>query len=255
MEKQSTGNSPLAKLRPIETKRASEAIYDQIKDLIISGQLAPGDRLPSERNMVEMLQRSRPTIREALRMLERSGFIRTMPGTNGAIVQHPSTDGMEQSLEVMLHTSNVSLSCLAEYRKYNDTAVARWAAQRRTAEDIQALRQLLDETSHQIEQGLHSGFAKTDFKFHSQLAVAAQNQMSLIITRVMSKMVEPILLHAIERQTDAENAAMFRKIVGMHTKIYEAVSLGDADAAEQAMAHHIQVFEEDLTPLQDAPPL
>ena len=59
--------------RPVETKRASEAIFDQIKDLIMRGKLRPGDRLPSERSMIEMFQRSRPTIREALRMLERAG--------------------------------------------------------------------------------------------------------------------------------------------------------------------------------------
>ena len=48
---------------PVETKRASEAIYEQIKERIISGDLKPGDRLPSERNMMELFRRSRPTIR------------------------------------------------------------------------------------------------------------------------------------------------------------------------------------------------
>ena len=115
-------------LRPVQTQRASEAIYEQIKDLIISGQFKPGDRLPSERALIEMLQRSRPTIREALRMLEREGFIRTVPGTNGAIVQELSTDGVTQSLEVMLQTSRVTLDELSEYRAHNDVAVARPSA-------------------------------------------------------------------------------------------------------------------------------
>ena len=70
-------NSSEEIFHPIKTVRASEAIYEQIKDRIISGELKPGDRLPSERNMMELFQRSRPTIREALRMLERSGYIRT----------------------------------------------------------------------------------------------------------------------------------------------------------------------------------
>ena len=104
-----------ALLRPVETQRASEAIYEQIKGLIISGQFKPGDRLPSERNMMEMLQRSRPTIREALRLLERAGFIRIVPGTNGAIVQELGTDGVEQSLELVLQTSKVTLEELVEY--------------------------------------------------------------------------------------------------------------------------------------------
>ena len=71
-------------LAPVETKRASEVIFEQIREMILSGQLKPGDRLPSEKSLMEMLKRSRPTVREALRMLEHAGFIRTIPGSNGA---------------------------------------------------------------------------------------------------------------------------------------------------------------------------
>lgn len=95
-------NGPV--LRPVQTQRASEAIYEQIKGLIVSGEFKPGDRLPSERSLIDTLQRSRPTIREALRMLEREGFIRTVPGTNGAIVQELSTDGITQSMEEHIET-------------------------------------------------------------------------------------------------------------------------------------------------------
>ena len=91
-------NSSEEIFHPIKTVRASEAIYEQIKDRIISGELKPGDRLPSERNMMELFQRSRPTIREALRMLERSGYIRTIPGSNGALVTLPTGRNMIESI-------------------------------------------------------------------------------------------------------------------------------------------------------------
>lgn len=240
------GEDTLSLLRPVETKRASEAIYEQIKGLIVSGQFKPGDRLPSERSLMETLQRSRPTIREALRMLEQTGFIRTVPGANGAIVQELGTDNVEQSLEIMLQTSKVTLEELAEYRKENEGVVARWAAQRHTQADIDALKQSLDMASRLIEEGDFLAFVRLDSSFHQLLAKAGKNPVSYIITRVMSRMVEPILLQPAQNRSDQENRDMCLRVLSMHRKIYEAVRLGDADAAEEAMAYHIGHFGSDL---------
>lgn len=238
--------SPLSMLRPVETQRASEAIYEQIKELIISGQLNPGDRLPSERNMMDMLQRSRPTIREALRMLERSGFIRTVPGTNGAIVQELGTSGVEQSLEAMLQTSRVSLEELAEYRGQNDTMMARWAAQRHTESDIAALKQDLDEAERLIAHGEFAAFVRRDSSFHGLLAKAGKNQVAYILAMVMSNLSEPLMSRTVQRQSEGENRDMCGRVLSMHRKIYEAVRLGDANAAAEAMAYHIHAFSTDL---------
>lgn len=76
--------------QPVKTRRASEEIYLQLREFILSGQLKPGDRLPSERAMMAQLNRSRPTIREALRMLEQGGYIASTHGAPGAVVQEPS---------------------------------------------------------------------------------------------------------------------------------------------------------------------
>lgn len=79
MQKKADSSQAAQLLRPVETQRASAAIYEQVKGLILDGQLKPGDRLPSERALMDLMGRSRPTIREALRMLERDGFIHTVP--------------------------------------------------------------------------------------------------------------------------------------------------------------------------------
>ena len=241
-----TANEALSMLRPVETQRASEAIYEQIKGLIVGGQLQPGDRLPSERNMMDMLQRSRPTIREALRMLERAGFIRTVPGTNGAIVQALNTSGVEQSLEAMLQTSRVTLEELAEYRGQNDTAVARWAAVRHTEADLAEINQVLEEADRLEKAEDFEAFVRLDASFHGLLAKAGKNEVAYILTQVMGNLTRPLILNAIGRQSVAENRDMCRRILSMHRDIYEAVALGDADRAAAAMAYHIQVFSADL---------
>ena len=78
-------------LQPVQTKRASEEIYEQIRQLILDGEIQPGERLPSERSMMEMMHRSRPTIREAMRMLEREGYIQTVAG-RGSFVGRRSAE-------------------------------------------------------------------------------------------------------------------------------------------------------------------
>lgn len=233
-------------LRPVQTKRASEAIYEQIKELIISGQFKPGDRLPSERALIDMLQRSRPTIREALRMLERAGFIRIMPGTNGAIVQELTSDGVTQSMEVMLQTSKVTLDELSEYRTHNDVAVARWAAQRAAETDIAALQKTLEQCKELIEAGELSDFVAQDAVFHGQLALAGKNQVSYILTQVLSRLVEPLMLKALERQSAEDGRAMCQRIISMHQTILDAVSAGDSERAAKAMEEHIENFGGDL---------
>ena len=90
-------------------KRASDDIYEQLRALITSGALKPGDRLPSERAMMAELQRSRPTIREALKRLEQGGYVTSTQGASGAVVQELSLHAAEEPLKDMIQLSQVSL--------------------------------------------------------------------------------------------------------------------------------------------------
>lgn len=232
-------------LKPIHTQRASEAIYDQIKDMILSGQLKPGDRLPSERNMMDMLQRSRPTIREALRMLERSGFIRTIPGSNGAIIQEPNTKGVEQSLEAMLQASQITLEKLSEYRSLNDVAIAGWAAARRTDEDLEVLDSMLEHAAATVEN--YEQFILIDPVFHGLLAKASKNEVAYIMTQVFSKLIVNMLRARMEPMNTEERVEMCKGIVKMHRDVVDAIHAKDVKAAEDAMRYHVHAFLLDLS--------
>ena len=133
--------------QPVKTRRASEEIYLQLREFILSGQLKPGDRLPSERAMMAQLNRSRPTIREALRMLEQGGYIASTHGAPGAVVQEPSLHGVEDPLAEMIQLNQISLQELGEYRLNNDSTIAMWAAQRRSA--AEALQQPCHRRPHE----------------------------------------------------------------------------------------------------------
>ena len=94
---------------PTTGKRAAEEIYDILRERILSGALTPGDRLPSERALMVELQRSRPTIREALRRLEQGGYITTAQGTSGAVVCQPSLQAAEEPLQDIIRLGGVTL--------------------------------------------------------------------------------------------------------------------------------------------------
>ena len=169
---------------PAETQLACEVIYEQIKEKILSGELKPGDKLPSERAMMELLHRSRPSVREALRMLERGGFIRIVPGSRGALILEPNTDGVEQSLSNLMRSKMISIKEMSDYRRVNDVMVSEWAAKRRTDEDIAAITQLVKK-SEQV-MGDYRSFIALDPEFHYLIALAAKNEVACIMTQVLS---------------------------------------------------------------------
>ncbi len=245
MPKKADNNQAAQLLRPVETQRASAAIYEQIKGLILQGQLKPGDRLPSERSLIELMGRSRPTVREALRMLERDGFIHTVPGGSGAVVQQPSADLVVQSLDAMLQVGRVTLMELGEFRMHNDVAVARWAAQRRTQSDIDALRDILDRMEQCIQAKDWEGVLALDPEFHYQLACAGKNTVAAIMSRVLSQLSNPISVKHILEQPEPGTEKQILNIWDMHNHIFEAVCAGYPQKAAEAMTYHIQDFVND----------
>lgn len=231
---------------PPSAPRASEEIYARLRAGILSGEFRPGDRLPSERSLMETMHRSRPTIREALRMLEHGGLIHTVPGVTGAVVCAPGTREAEQSLMDMLQASRVTISELAEYRMANETALARWAAARRSPEHMRRLEENLREAGDMLRGRDFHRFIAQDSLFHRRLAEAAGNTVASLLARAISRLTEPKMHEAVSRRSEAENTAMCTRILSTHRLIADAVHAGDPDRAEAAMAGHIRAFWEDL---------
>lgn len=230
---------------PVETKRACEVIYEQVKDKIVSGELKPGDRLPSERNMMDLFQRSRPTIREALRMLERSGYIRTIAGSNGAIVMLPNEKNMEQSIEDALQIGQVSLAEMSEYRLISEGAAAVWAAERSSEEDIEALKSCLESMEAVIDD--YNAFIDLDARFHALITKAAKNRVSEMMNITLSKLNRSFIKAKFAESSPEERKAMNQRVHRMHTAIFEAIRDHDSVRARQAMEAHLSDFFSDLS--------
>ena len=240
------GKTGGASFQPVVTKRASEIIYEQVRELINKGELKPGDRLPSERNMMEMFQRSRPTIREALRMLERTGYIRTIAGSNGAIVMEPSDEHVEQIMEDALTAGHIELEEMSEFRHISEVYTAGWAAQRRTDEDVAALREVLEKSRASLDD--HETFAGLDPTFHKLLAVAAKNQVAAIMNKTFSQLNQSYMMGKMKDMSPAARRKMTHRVFAQHKAIFDAVAAGDVQGARMAMSAHMDSFRDDLRP-------
>ena len=229
---------------PAETQRACEVIYEQIKEKILSGELKPGDKLPSERAMMDMLNRSRPSVREALRMLERGGFVRIVPGSRGATILEPSTNGIEQSLSNLVRSKKITTKEMADYRRINDVVVSEWAAKHRTDEDVSAIYDVLEQSEQVLDD--YRRFVSFDPQFHYLVAQAAKNEVACIMTQVLSACMQESLIVRLEKLSERDRRATCEKILQMHRAIADAIAQGDAVRAKKATSVHVDDMRQDF---------
>lgn len=231
-------------LQPVQTKRASEEIYDQIRQLILDGEIQPGERLPSERKMMDMMHRSRPTIREAMRMLEREGYIKIYSGSSGAVVQEISVDNAVQSLEAIMQMKQLNVENVMEFRIMTENMAARLAARRRTEEDLKRLEEILENAENAL--GDAEQFMTCDLQFHLAVAGASKNAMYTIMFQVCRNIVEESLTENFRKGTEAEKLNRYQSILEAHRGIYQAIAEMQEETVYQRMKSHLVQAKNDI---------
>ena len=217
------------KIDPKHPADLSAQISKAIKDAIISGELLVDERLPSEAELAEQFDVSRPTVREALKRLAAQSLIRTQRGaTGGAFVNRLRfEDAYGQQITtstLLLSMNDVSFATACEARYALERACAPLSAQRRTADHLATMRA---ETYRQAQPGLtDEAFCASDVAFHRALVDAAGNP-------VLSYQ----LAGAVEAMQPSMNMITFtarsrEKIIGLHTAIADALEAQDAEAAD-----------------------
>ena len=230
--------------KPVKPPRASEIIYEQIKKMITDGELKPGDRLPAEKELIKNLQRSRPVIREALRMLDQAGFIRTAPGATGAVIQKLGTTSVAQPLESILQINKITLEELSEYRSFSESAIAGLSAQRRTDEDIAKMSEVLKRAEQATAN--YKDFIACDLQFHECVAESTQNKVAHIMTKVYHKVSSSFIERKMENIESDSRLLMCQKILNTHKKIFKAIVQHDSKTAHDIMYDHMLSSSHDL---------
>jgi GntR family transcriptional repressor for pyruvate dehydrogenase complex len=221
--------------KPVEkSKRNHEMVIDQLKTLILKGSLKPGDRLLPERELSELLNVSRTSIREALKILEALDLVYVKPG-EGTYLKKPTMSGIITPLSIFMQEDSSTNTNLFETRTLLESGIARLAAERRTDEDLQEMELCchLIQDSKQLEDVIDA-----DIRFHSRVTAASKNPTLHSFASLISELIK----HGVRKTretlfTEPEANEISAK---QHFDIYNAIRDRDPDAAYKAMFYHLE---------------
>jgi GntR family transcriptional regulator, transcriptional repressor for pyruvate dehydrogenase complex len=228
------------KFRAAKQSRIFQDVVEQIQDAIIDGRLKIGDRLPAERELKEMLQTSRSTLREALRVLEQKGLIEIKLGMGGgAVVRAVSSDMVAESLDLMIRSQHVSLRHIAEFRERVEGDVVVLATQRMQPADKTALHQLLGDARQCAARGSDaiSDFLTVDKNIHLRFAKITANPIYISIL----KTVHENLRRYFEEFLTMDETEMRENLQDLED-IVAAMERGDAETAGSIVRGHVSRF-------------
>jgi DNA-binding FadR family transcriptional regulator len=218
----------------------SQEVELAIKKSILEEVYKPGEKLPSERELVEQFQVSRVTIREAFRNLQSSGLIRIKRGINaGAYVEEPNADPITQSFQNLIHLGRVNYSHLIDARLYIEPRAAEMAARYRSAEDLQRLGNLLD-TAEGLAGKSRKRARLLNVSFHCEVARISSNPIIVFITESITQSYSAMI---IEKTQTRLNRKDIQKFIDEHREILDSITTqNSAEAYEKTRRHLLETY-------------
>lgn len=223
--------------KTIQASRLYEKIVEQVEELILSGQLKPGDQLPSERELAQQFGVSRTAVREAIKALREKGLVEAYSG-RGTFITNATSQAIRQSLGLMMRIGQPgNMTQLEEVREILEPDIAALAAARADEQLLTTLREaiaVMDRSQRDPE-----AYIEADLDFHLSLAEAMDNPIILS------------LLDSIVELLREQRLKIFRVEGGPargqyhHKRILEAMERRNPDAARDAMRAHLQQVRSD----------
>ncbi len=225
-------------LKPIEKGSVIQQVVGEIRQFILESRLPDGARLPSEHELSRRLEVSRPTVREALKVLETLGLIEKAPGRGAFVRRQPRprrARGRPYSAGEIAEASLLA----HEVRLIVETRCAYLAAQRADEEDVAELEAALEKLTKALRTRDIPTAVMADIAFHSAVARSTKNSALLALIAT----IEPIIT---ENRRDTIQSFDSEALVIPHLKIYEAIKRQDPDGAAAAMEQHLKELMEYL---------
>lgn len=213
--------------------RPSDQIIQQIQDAIRNGDLARGDKLPTERALSEQFGVSRGVVREAIKALGAMGLVESRQGS-GIFVRNNTIESVSRAFVLSVSPDAESVDRLFEFRQGLEKEAARLAAIRATASHITAIEETLARMSQSDEPDDWILFGEVDTRFHHLIAEACGNPYLQVAIASVRDMQRDIVLVFSER------AGSMSEAMKHHQRILDAIRQHDPEAASTAMAEHIR---------------
>jgi DNA-binding FadR family transcriptional regulator len=218
---------PLATIQPLQRLSLLEALAAEIEEWILSGQLEPGAKLPSEDSLAREFRVSRPVVREALAQLRERGLLETVTGS-GTFVKHPDADHLTDAVLRHLRVAagdTASIGKVYEARLAIESTTARLAAERATEHDLEQIAARLE--AMRAARSDVEGWTSSDLGFHVAIAGASHNPFLPTLLAPLVKVIE----HGIAASFRSRRAV--KAGLEAHVRIFERIDAHDAPGAEE----------------------
>ena len=226
---------------PVQTRRTFEEAVEQIAEKIKTGDAAPGDRLPSERDLAAQMRISRPTVREAVKVLADAGVLDVRRGQSGGIFVRSELvprDLLRTQWEIRVS----EVSGVLEARRLLEPRVAQLAAVHASDDDFVAMRATIDRQRELAEAedflAEEDLFLQLDLKFHLVIARATGNSTVVSLMRSLFRRLEIARDMAVHAETIPD------WVIGVHERTLEAIRAADFEAIESVMDEHLAQLEQ-----------
>ncbi len=227
----------------VRVPKTAELVANRLRRQIVTGQLHEGDSLPPEAELVEQFGVSRPTLREAFRILESESLISVTRGSRGGARVHlPDLRVAARRAGLLLQVRGVTLEDVQEARLVIEPPCARMLAEKRDRDGLRRLRALIEEERATIDD--YHAFAELSTRFHELLVELGGNQTLSLLVALLHDIIEMHAESSMERATQENEAtalARRRRAVRSHEKLVALVEAGDGAKAESHWRDHIEV--------------
>jgi len=227
------GSAVKPEFEVIRRNKVHEEVAKQLEEMILK-KLRPGDKLPAERELVELLGVSRSSVRDAIRKLELMGLVEPRQGA-GTVVRDVSAESVISPLANVISHKRQLVSELLDFRKMLEPPLAARAATHASAEQIAAMEEILRRHDAKVAGG-HLA-VQEDTEFDYSIATASGNSIVLKVLDVVMDMLRETRSRSLQSQGRPE------KSLAGHRRILGAIKRRDAPAAEEAMRQHISNIE------------
>jgi DNA-binding FadR family transcriptional regulator len=220
----------------IKRHRIFDQVAEHLEAMILSGELAIGDALPSERALMERFEVGRPAIREALLWLNKKGLISVSSGERARVTEPDPKELVEhlRSAATLLVARPEGMQLFQRTRLFVEVALAREACRAASAEDFAYLENLLrlNETAPDVPT-----FARTDDAFHFGIAGLSRNPLLMALYNSVLEVLQD------QRFTSLRHPEAFGAATGCHRRLFNAIAARDPDRAELEMRRHLGEVE------------
>ncbi len=238
----------------ISVPKPHDVLANHLRDGILRGEIAEGDALPSERELVDQTGLTRGAVREALKTLSVEGLVQTRHGRfGGSVVTLPGQESMTTAINRFVQGRKLSLRTLQETRDALEPFLARLAAERRTEEDLRELKSLHDDLVAAVSN--FQEFSSLNVKWHNAVAKASGNEL---LAAVLYSIAHGV--HIATSMEEYDTMETRKQVIHIHARINDAIAAGNADLAERGMRQHMAAtharplaLDKTSIPLSDEP--